>query len=256
LRAVDLSGKVILLTGASGGIGAATARVLGETGASLVAHYFSNKEGALEATSAIPEDRRLLIGADFRQPGSARHLWAKALSWRGRVDVLVNNAAVMPETAIDGPNSQWDDGWAEVLQVNVIEPASLTREAITHYRSAGGGIIVTISSWAAEQGSAVPQLSAYAASKAAVKAMTQTIARAYAKDDVLAYVVAPGIVRTRMSQISVQSRGSEEAVKAILPLGEMVPPHEVAELVAFAASGLCRHLSGATLDINGAAYIR
>jgi NAD(P)-dependent dehydrogenase (short-subunit alcohol dehydrogenase family) len=256
LRAVDLSDKVILLTGASGGIGAATARALGEAGASLVAHYFSNKEAALEATSGIPDDRRLLVGADFRQPGSARHLWAQALSWRGRVDVLVNNAAVMPETAVDATDSNWDGGWAEVLQVNVLEPASLTREAVRHYRSAGGGIVVTISSWAAEQGSAVPQLSAYAASKAAVKAMTQTIARAHAKDNVLAYVVAPGIVRTRMSQISVRSRGSEEAVKAILPLGEMVPPREVAELVAFAASGLCRHLSGATLDINGAAYIR
>jgi NAD(P)-dependent dehydrogenase (short-subunit alcohol dehydrogenase family) len=162
----------------------------------------------------------------------------------------------MPETPLDAADAEWDGGWAQALQVNVVEPANLTREAVRHYRSAGGGIVITMSSWAAEQGSAVPQLSAYAASKAAVKAMTQTIARAHAKDGVLAYVIAPGIVKTPMSEISVRSRGSEEAVKAVLPLGEMVPPREVAELVAFAASGLCRHLSGATLDINGAAYIR
>ena len=72
----------------------------------------------------------------------------------------------------------------------------------------------------------------------------------------LAYVVAPGIVRTRMSEISVESRGGIEAVNAMLSLGEMVPPEEVAALIVFLAGGECRHLTGATLDVNGATYIR
>jgi len=72
---------------------------------------------------------------------------------------------------------------------------------------------------------------------------------------VLAYVIAPGIVRTRMSELSARARG-EDAVKAMLPLDDMVPPSEVATLIAFVASGACRHLSGATIDINGAAYVR
>jgi NAD(P)-dependent dehydrogenase (short-subunit alcohol dehydrogenase family) len=73
---------------------------------------------------------------------------------------------------------------------------------------------------------------------------------------VLTYVVAPGIVQTPMSEISAAARGGIDAVNAMLPLGQMVPPREVADLVAYLASGSVRHLSGATLDVNGAANIR
>jgi NAD(P)-dependent dehydrogenase (short-subunit alcohol dehydrogenase family) len=253
---IDLTGKTILLTGASSGIGAATAGVLGAAGASLIAHYAGDRAGVEEATAAIPPERKLLLPADFTEPGTGRRLWADGLSWRGRIDVLVNNAAIMPETPVDAPDEEWDATWAQILQVNVVEPASLMREAVRHFRAGGGGILVSMSSWAAQQGSAIPQLTAYASTKAALKAMTQTLARVHAKDGVLTYVIAPGIVNTRMSKISAATRGGEDAVRAILPLGEMVPPVEVANLVAFVSSGLCRHLSGATLDINGAAYVR
>jgi NAD(P)-dependent dehydrogenase (short-subunit alcohol dehydrogenase family) len=253
---IDLEGKTILLTGASSGIGASTARALGAAGASLIAHYAGDREGVEQATASIEPDRKLIVPADFTEPGSARTLWREAVAWRGRIDVLVNNAAIMPETPIDSDDEVWDATWAQILQVNVVEPASLMREAVRHFRAAGGGILISMSSWAAQQGSAIPQLTAYASTKAAVKAMTQTLARAHAKEGVLAYVIAPGIVNTRLSKISAATRGGEDAVRAILPLGEMVPPEEVANLVAFAASGLCRHLSGATLDINGAAYVR
>ena len=253
---IDLSGKTILLTGASSGIGAATARVLGEAGAALVAHFAGDAEGVERATAKIDRQRKLLVHADFAQPGSGRRLWREAIAWRGRIDVLVNNAAIMPETPIDGDDEEWDEGWARALQVNVVEPANLMREAVRHYQAAGGGILVTMSSWVAQQGSAIPQLTAYASTKAAIKAMTQTLARAHAKDGVLAYVIAPGIVDTRLSKISAATRGGEDAVRAILPFGEMVPPGEVADLVALVSSGLYRHLSGATLDLNGAAYIR
>ena len=253
---IDLSGKTILLTGASSGIGAATAGVLGAAGASLVAHYAGDQDGVEQATAAIGPERKLLLHADFTGPGAARGLWREAMAWHGRIDVLVNNAAIMPETPIDADDDEWDATWAQIFQVNVIEPASLMREAVRHFRAAGGGILISMSSWAAQQGSAIPQLSAYASTKAAVKAMTQTLARAHAKEGLLAYVIAPGIVNTRLSKISAATRGGEEAVRAILPLGEMVPPEEVANLVAFLSSGLCRHLSGATVDINGAAYVR
>jgi NAD(P)-dependent dehydrogenase (short-subunit alcohol dehydrogenase family) len=253
---IDLTGKTILLTGASSGIGAATAGVLGRAGASLIAHYADDQAGAEAATDGIPPERKLLLQADFVEPGAGRKLWREALGWRGRIDVLVNNAAIMPETPLDAADAEWDANWAKILQVNVVEPANLMRGAVRHYRAEGGGIIVSISSWAAQQGSTIPQLTAYSSTKAAIKAMTQTIARAHAKDGVLAYVIAPGIVRTRMSQISATTRGGEEGVRAALPLGEMVPPLEVANLVAFVSSGLCRHMTGATLDINGAAYVR
>ena len=87
----------------------------------------------------------------------------------------------------------------------MLEPASLIREAVATSAPTAGGVVISLSSWAAQQGSAIASLPAYAASKAAVKAVTQTVARNYAKEGVLAYVVAPGIVRTRMSEISAAS---------------------------------------------------
>lgn len=253
---IDLDGKTILLTGASNGIGAATAAALGNAGAFLVAHYGKNAGGAEEATRQIPLDRKLLVHANFAELGSGRALWERAVSWRGRIDVLVLNAAVQLETPIDADDTDWDAAWSETLQINLREPANLIRGAVRHFRVSGGGTIITMSSWSAEQGSAIPELTAYAASKAAIRAMTQTVARVHAKEGILAVVIAPGIVQTSMSEISLAARGGEDAVKAILPLGEMVPPAEVANLVAFAAGASCRHLSGATLDINGAGYVR
>jgi NAD(P)-dependent dehydrogenase (short-subunit alcohol dehydrogenase family) len=256
MSAGALDGKVVLLTGASGGIGSLTARALGASGADLIGHYRSDRAGAEAAVAEIPRERCLLLQGDLAAPGSSRALWRKAMAWKGRIDVVVVNAAMLARTPFDGPDEQWDEGWAETMRVNVVEPASLAREAVAHFRARGGGTLITISSWAAQAGSALSQVPAYAASKAAIRNLTQTIARNYAKDGVLAYVVAPGIVRTPMSEISAEARGGIDQVHAALAMGEMVPPEEVAELVAFLATGSCSHLTGATLDMNGASYVR
>jgi NAD(P)-dependent dehydrogenase (short-subunit alcohol dehydrogenase family) len=252
----ELDGRVVLLTGASGGIGSVTARALGASGAALVAHYGGNRDGAEAAVADLPADRRLLLHADMREAGSARALFEEALAWRGRVDVVVVNAATLLETPFDGSDEQWDENWEATLRVNVLEPVSLMREAVRHFLDAGGGTIVALSSWAAERGSAIARLSAYAASKAAVRNVAQTIAHNHAKDGILVYVLAPGIVHTSMSEISAVARGGIDAVNAALAMGEMVPPEEVADLIAFLAAGRARHLSGATIDVNGATYIR
>jgi NAD(P)-dependent dehydrogenase (short-subunit alcohol dehydrogenase family) len=252
----ELEGRVVLLTGASGGIGSVTARALGARGAAVVAHYGSNRDGAEAAVADVPADRRLLLQADLREAGSARALFAEALAWRGNVDAVVVNAATLLETPFDGSDEQWDENWEATLRVNVLEPVSLMREAVRHFLDEGGGTIVALSSWAAERGSAIARLSAYAASKAAVRNVAQTIAHNHAKDGILVYVLAPGIVHTPMSEISAVARGGIDAVNAALAMGEMVPPEEVAELIAFLAAGRARHLSGATIDVNGATYIR
>ena len=252
----DLRGKTILLTGASRGIGAATARALGEAGAAVVAHYGSHREGAEEAVAGIRTDDRILVQADFSQPGSARALWREAVAWRDRIDVTVVNAATMPSTPFAGEDAAWDEGWRQAVQVNVLEPASLVREAVRHYLEHGGGTLITLSSWAAQRGSAISHLGGYAASKAALASLTQTVARTYAADGILAHVVAPGIVRTRLSEASAAARGGIDAVNAALAMGEMVPPEEIAELIAYLATGQCRHLTGATLDVNGASNVR
>jgi NAD(P)-dependent dehydrogenase (short-subunit alcohol dehydrogenase family) len=252
----SLEGRTVLLTGASSGIGAATARALGAAGAHLVAHYGSDEAGARTATEQIPDGRKLLVRADLAEPDAAIELWHAALGWRGAVDVLVNNAAVMEQTPLDGPDEQWGRGWERALQVNVRAPADLTREAVRHFAVRGGGVLIALSSWAAQRAPSNPALVAYAASKAAVRALTQTVARHHGTDGVLAYVISPGVVRTRLSEQAAAATGGEAAVSATLALGEWAPPEEVADLIAFLATGRCRHLTGATLDVNGATYIR
>jgi len=252
-----LAGKVVLLTGASKGIGAATARELAEAGALLVAHYNSDRAGAEASVAGVPADRTLLLQADAGELAAMDRLWSEALAWQGRLDAVVLNAATMVAGGgIEDPEAEWDEAWDLQWRVNVLGPARLMRHAVPHFKARGGGVLVTISSWAAQRGVTNPAMVAYAASKAAIKAAAQTVARGYAKDGILSYVVAPGVVRTRMSLDFAATQGGEEKVSAMLAMGEWVTPEELGRLVAFLCEGSVKHLSGATLDVNGASYIR
>lgn len=253
----ELVGKRILLTGASKGIGAAIARSLGEAGASLVAHYGGDAAGAEAATAAIPEDRKLLLQADLNCLDDVERLWEAASAWRGGIDVFVNNAAIMvAEGGIDEELDTWDRAWEQSMQVNVLAPARMLRRAVRDFRASGGGTIITVSSWAAQRGTGTPATIAYAASKAAIKAATQTVARHYAKEGIYAYILAPGVVRTRMSEDFARTQGGEDKVTAGLAMGRWVEPDEIAEVVRFLCRGTAPSLSGGTIDINGASYIR
>lgn len=252
-----LDGKTILVTGASKGIGSAITRLLGTCGASVVAHYGGDRDGASEAISGFADDKAITLGADLSDMSAVDNLWREALEWKGRIDVVVNNAAVMRlRGGIEDSDEAWDEVWEEAVDVNVLAPARIMRHAVRHYLESGGGTLITISSWAAQRGITNPEGIAYSATKSAVMAATKTIARGYAKKNILAYVVAPGVVRTRLSEESAATLGGEDVVTAGLAMGEWVPPEELADLVAFLSTGKCRHLSGATLDVNGASYVR
>lgn len=256
---VDLAGKVVLLTGASKGIGAAMLAALGRAGADVVAQYASDRAGAeAAAAGAVPPARLRLVAADFHRNDSVDRLWQEALAWRGRVDVLVNNAAVMRVGGgIEAEDAEWDAVWAETLQVNLLAPARLARAALRHFRTRGEGVLITVSSWVAQRGASNPATASYAASKGALMAWTKTIARGYAREGVLAYTIAPGVVATRMSEeFAATQPGGKAAVAAGLAMGEWVPPEDIANLAVFLASGSARHLTGATFDVNGASYIR
>jgi 3-oxoacyl-[acyl-carrier protein] reductase len=249
-----LRGRTVLLTGASRGIGAATAAALANANANVVAHYRTQQREASQAVEALPDEQKLLLQADLGDPAEARRLWRAALDWRD-VDVLVLNAAVLPTTPIDGTDEEWDDGWAQALQVNVIGAGALMREAARHFAQRGDGTIVVLSSWAAQQGSRIPDLTAYAASKAAIRSLAQTFARAFVRRGVRIHILAPGVVDTGMG-VAGMDDAATQAVAGGLAAGQLVGAGELATLVAFLATGACPSLTGATLDMNGASYIR
>jgi NAD(P)-dependent dehydrogenase (short-subunit alcohol dehydrogenase family) len=253
----SLENKTVLVTGASKGIGAAIAAALGEAGAHVIAHYGQDRAGAEHALASVPASRKHFVQADLKDLTAVEGMWDAAQAWRGRIDVYVNNAAIMLwHGGFEADNTTWDAVWDETLAVNVLAPARLIRRAVKHFLAQRGGVLVTISSWAAQRGVTNPDTIAYAASKAAVRSMTQTVARAHARDGVLAYIVAPGVVRTQMSEAFAATQGGEDRITATLAMGEWVPPDDIGSLVAFLASGKVRHLSGATLDVNGASYVR
>lgn len=250
---LNLTGKVMLVTGGSRGIGAATVRTLAGAGAQVIVHYGRNAAEAQALVEELGAERALALGADLGAPGAGAALFHAATAWRGRVDVLVNNAGIAPSVTVDDPSGDWADTWARTLQVNLVAVADLCREAIVHFRAHGGGTIINVASRAAFRGDN-PDAMHYAASKGGVIALTRSIARGYARDGVLAYAVAPGWVRTDMAEAYLREHA--EDIARDIPLGDVVPPEEVANTVAFLASGLARHMTGATLDLNGASYVR
>lgn len=259
IRTTDLTDKTVLLTGASQGIGAVTAGILGGRGATVIGHYRgeADRAGAEAALAGLQEDRRFLVAGDYERDVEVDALWDAALRCRGHVDALVLNAAMMwPHGGIDDSEEDWQRAWALHTQVNVLAPARLMRAAVKHYLGRGGGVIVLLSSWVAQRGVTNPSMLPYAASKAAIKAVAQSIARAYAAEGILVYLIAPGIVNTKMSIDFAGLQGGRDQVTQTLAMREWVPPEEVGELVAFLATGNVRHLSGATLDVNGATYVR
>jgi 3-oxoacyl-[acyl-carrier protein] reductase len=251
---IDLNQKVVLVTGGSRGIGAHIVRTLAGAGAQVVLHYSNSALPAEEMVAELGTDRVVAVRTPLEADGAGAQLWSAAVAWRGRIDVLVNNAGVAIESSIDDPVDAWRAAWDSTWRVNVVALADLCREAILHFRGRGGGTIINVSSRAAFRGDS-PHYMHYAASKGAVVALTKSIARGYAKQGVLAYGVAPGWVATDMARQSIQMVGLEKLVQDI-PMGAMAPPQDVANVVAFLASGLAPHATGTTIDINGASYVR
>ncbi|MEB3279989.1 MAG: SDR family oxidoreductase [Lyngbya sp.] len=252
---IDLTGKVILVTGGSQGIGAATVKVLHQAGAKVVLHYGNSREKAAEILQELGEDSCYLVQANLAEKNAAIALWKQAISWQGKIDVIVNNAGVIIPASINDELETWNQTWQQTLQVNLIAVADLCREAIHYFKQQNGGIIINIASRAAFRGD-TPDYMHYAASKGGVISLTRSIARGFAQDNILAYAIAPGFVRTeRIVETAIQAYGEANLTKDI-PMGEMASPEDVANVVVFLASGLSPHTTGTTIDINGASYVR
>lgn len=252
---MSLTGSTVLITGGSRGIGAATVRQLAAKGAFVLIHYGRNRQAA-EAVLAEIGGRGALIEGDLNLPGAGQKVWEQALGLApgGKIDVLINNAATFSESGVDADWERWSRDWATTMQVNVIASADLCKCALPHFEANGGGRVVTVISRAAHRGD-TPDYMHYAASKAAQAALTKSIARGFAAKNILAFNVAPGFTRTEMAEDWVRVYG-EAAASADIPLGRMSAPEEVANVIAYLADEAPAAMTGTTIDVNGASYIR
>jgi NAD(P)-dependent dehydrogenase (short-subunit alcohol dehydrogenase family) len=249
----DLSGKSVLVTGGSRGVGEGIVRGLHAAGAAVILNYTRSRDRAEQIAAELGRERCLPLGAELDKPEQLVRLWNESVAWKGRVDVLVNNAATRPSVPIDADLETFDDGWVTTMKVNLIAPAHLTRLAIPHFRRNGLGIIVNIGSRPAFRGDR-PEFFHDGASKGGLISLTRGVARFFAKDNVLAYCVVPGMIQTDQLDEFVQHYGKGQAFDEI-PLGGPGTPADIAEWVVFLASGKARYATGATIDVNGASYL-
>lgn len=233
----------ILLTGSSRGIGAAAKSALEARGAHVIG----------QARNAIDSDT---LAADFADPGAAHELWQAALKRAdGKIDVLVNNAGLFAANPLNGSDIAWLDGWEDTLRINLTSAAQLSRFAVRHWLERGvEGRIVHVASRAGHRGDS-PDHWHYAASKGGMLAMHKTIARQYAAQGILSYAITPGFTDTAMAGDYLSSRGGP-GLLADIPLGRVATPEEIAALIVFCALDAPPSLTGATLDANGASYVR
>jgi NAD(P)-dependent dehydrogenase (short-subunit alcohol dehydrogenase family) len=241
----------VLVTGASGGIGRAIARVLAERGARVAVHYNSDGAAAEETRRALSGAGHVVIGADLSDPASIERFWDRIVSEFGRLDALVNNAGIYEEhSPLTTEFQEWRRLVERTMNVNFFGPAQLSFLAAHAMSKQAGGRIVNISSRGTFRGE--PTAPAYAASKAAVNALGQSFAKAYAPKGVQVFSVAPGWVDTER----VAAHAHNPTVLADQPLGRVATAEEVARVVAFCVLDAPESLTGAVLDVNGASYLR
>ncbi len=250
----DLKSKTVLVTGGSRGIGAAIARAIGAAGGEVIVHCARNRDAAEAVRRDIGGERCHIVEADLTARDAVERLWPEALAIAPGLNVLINNAGIFVDAPVDAPLEQWRAAWTKVIQVNLLAPADLCRDAINHFRTIGGGRIINVASRAAFRGEA-PDEMPYGASKGALVTLTKTIARGFAADGVLAFCIAPGFTDTEMVTGAMDPQAIAEATSDI-PLGEMAHPQEIGALAAFLCDDRVRHMTGATFDVNGASYVR
>lgn len=232
----------ILVTGASRGIGKSILETLYGPSVSALGQSTTGQNG--------------LIAANFADTGAAGGLWDSALEkLDGRIDVIVNNAGIFENNPIDSGDADWLESWNATMQINLTAAAELCRLAVKHFQKRGAaGRIVNIASRAAYRGDS-PEHWHYAASKGAMVAMTKTIARGYAAQEILAFAICPGFTMTGMAEDYLESRGGDKLL-ADIPLGRVAQPEEIAEMARWCAFDAPPSMTGAVLDANGASFVR
>jgi 3-oxoacyl-[acyl-carrier protein] reductase len=251
---MDFTHRKVLVTGSSRGIGRSIAQMFATLGAQVAIHYNHNRVAGEETLALIDGDHHILVQADIADPTAVATMVDSVVSQMGQIDILVNNAGIYESHPLaEVSYEEWQASWRRILDVNLIGAANAAYCVARHMIRQGGGRIVNVSSRGAFRGE--PDGPAYGASKAAMNAMSQSLARYLAPYHIFVGVVAPGFVETDMARIDLQGE-SGEAIRRQSPFNRVARPEEVAYAVLFLASEGAEFMSGAIIDVNGASYLR
>ena len=252
----DLTGKVILITGASSGIGAAAALAFGRQGALVAAHYRTQEQVAADLVAKITSDggRATAFQADVMDTSDLAQLTQRVHQEFGRIDVLINNVGGMMQRVLLAVAS--DEIIDEVFRFNARSMMALSREVVPHMRAQGGGSIINITSQAAYTGG-TRGAGLYAASKAFIATYTKGLARELVRDGIRVNAIAPGVIDTPIhaahASRSLESKPElDERLKKSIPMGRLGRADEVAGALLFlASSDMSSYITGQTIAING-----
>ena len=256
------SNKVALVTGASRGIGSIIALQLAQRGVRVALHYRNNRKAAAASLENLPGKGHASFDADLSDPNEASLLWQRVNDSLGAVDILINNAGLyIFHPPLKTAYGDWQSAWQQTLATNLVAPASLSLLAAqsmaarqqSHASEFGRGRIVNISSRGAFRGE--PDAPAYAASKAGLNALSQSLARALAPAAVYLYCVAPGWVETEMATSHLEGPDGP-AILAQHPLGRVNRSDEIANAAVYCALDAPAAMTGCVIDVNGASYLR
>lgn len=248
------SGKVVLVTGGGSGIGRAAALAFAYEGATVVVAG-RRLEATRETAKLIRRagGRADALTVDVRDDASVARLIESIAARHGRLDVAFNNAGILGPA---GPLTQLTrEAWSAVIDTNLTGVWNCMKHEIAHMREHGGGAIVNMAANIGEH-MAIPYLSAYTASKAAVSALTRAAALECVADGIRINAISPGLVDTEMSLLPGESRAERDArVKSAIPAGRVAGPDEIAAAVLWLASDEARFVIGHDLVIDGGASL-
>jgi 3-oxoacyl-[acyl-carrier protein] reductase len=251
---MNFTGKNVLITGGSRGIGKATALAFAKAGAQVGINYKSDSDAAHTTLNQLEGRGHQLFPCDIADKEGQQQLITDFTKHYGRLDVLVNNAGIsVPHDFDEVAFDEWSDAWQETFRTNLFAPANLSFLAAKAMMRSGGGHIVNVSSRGAFRGE--PSKPAYGASKAALNALSQSLAKRLAPHKIYVGAVAPGFTETDMGAKTLTPTERENLLRES-PFKRMAQPEEVAHAILFLASEGAAYSSGAIIDVNGASYLR
>lgn len=246
----DLQGKVILITGASSGIGRATAELLASKGAHVIVNYRSNEKGALEAVRCIQENggKAIAIQADVTNKEHVQAMVEQAIETFGAIDVLVNNAAggVHQSTFMEATEELWE----ATYRLNIISVLLCSQAVAKYMIPRRKGKIINISSTSARIGGAGESIH-YASSKGALNTMTIGMSKELIEYGIIVNGVAPGVVETPFHEKFAPDDDRLQRMSAGIPIKRIAKPVEIAECIAFLSSNASNYILGEIINVSG-----